>query len=140
MDGTAPPSKHRGRSQKTSRYTRAQLQELRISRVHFRDQYLFCLLSDGNMVRVPLGIAASLAATPLHGVRSSCQLFADGKALAWSAGVRGMATERLTLAQILAHPDAQITALPRAPGLVVSRFGRELLTILLGMLTSAIPI
>ena len=139
MDGTIPPGKNRGRlARRTFRYTRAQLQELRISRVHFRDQYLFCLLSDGNMVRVPLGIAPALAAPP-RGVGARWQLHGDGKALVWYGGARGSTIERLSLAQILAHPDAQITALPRALE-PVSRLGRELLPLLLGMLTSAIPI
>jgi hypothetical protein len=52
---------------------------------------------------------------------------------------RGLTTERLSLAQILAHPDAQITVLPRALE-PLSRLGGELLPLLLGMLTSAIPI
>jgi hypothetical protein len=86
MDGTAPPGENRGRlARRTSRYTRAQLEELRISRVHFRDQYLFCLLSDGNMVRVPLKIAPALAAPP-NGVGARWQLRGDGRALVWYAG------------------------------------------------------
>jgi hypothetical protein len=139
MDGTVPPRKNRGRlARKTSRYTRTQLQELRISRVHFRDQYLFCLLSDGNMVRVPLAIAPSLAA-PRYGARSRWQLIGDGKALIWYGGASGTTTERLSLTQILAHPDAQITALPRVAD-PVGRIGRELLLVLFGLLTSAIPV
>jgi hypothetical protein len=90
------------------------------------------------MVRVPLKIAPALAAPP-HGVGARWQLRGDGRALVWYVGTSGLTTERLSLAQILAHPDAQITALPRALE-PVSRLGRELLPLLLGMLTSAIPI
>jgi hypothetical protein len=90
------------------------------------------------MVRVPLKIAPALAAPP-HGGGAKWQLHGDGKALVWYAGTRGKTTERLSLTQILAHPDAQITALPRALE-PVSRVGRELLPLLLAMLTSAIPI
>jgi hypothetical protein len=43
-------------------YSSEELNGLRISRVHFREQYLFCLLSDGNMVCVPLAISPVLAA------------------------------------------------------------------------------
>ena len=58
LRGTAHSSKaHEHLWRRPSRYTRAELQELRISRVHARDPYLFCLLSDRNMVRVPLTIA-----------------------------------------------------------------------------------
>ena len=49
-------------------------------------------------------------------------------------GALGMATEGLSLAQILAHPDARITVLPTASE--ASRLGRELLPVLLGMLAS----
>jgi hypothetical protein len=90
------------------------------------------------MVRVPIKIAPALAAPP-HGVGARWQLHGDGKALVWYAGGRGLTTERLSLAQILEHPEAQITALPRALE-PVSRLGRELLPLLLGMLTSSIPV
>jgi hypothetical protein len=137
MDGTAPHGKDRGRLWlRTSRYRRADLQELRISRVHSRDQYLFCLLSDGNMVRVPLAIAPGLAA-PSHGARASWHLLGDGKTVVWYAGAPSVATQRLTLLQILAHPDAQIAVLPRVAE-PANRLGRELLPVLLGMLTSGI--
>jgi hypothetical protein len=90
------------------------------------------------MVRVPLGIAPALAA-PVNGVRARWQLPGDGKALIWDAGARGVATERLSLAQILAHPDARITVLPSASEMA-SRLGRELLPVLLGMLTPTMTI
>jgi hypothetical protein len=89
------------------------------------------------MVRVPLGIAPALAA-PVDGVRARWQLPGDGKALVCYAGARGT-TERLSLAQILAHPDARITVLPSASEMA-SRLGRELLPVLLGMLTSTMTI
>jgi DNA-binding response OmpR family regulator len=115
LRSTASPRNERRRSpRRRSYYTRVQLSELRISRVHSHGEYLFCLLSDGNIVRVPLGITPSLAraATGL-GVRS-WQLVSDGKAVVWYGGTLGATTERLSLTQILAHPDAQITVRPRA--------------------------
>jgi hypothetical protein len=89
------------------------------------------------MVRVPLGITPALAA-PLDGVRARWQLPGDGKAVVCYAGARGMA-ERLSLARILAHPDVRITVLPSASE-TVGRLGRELLPVLLGMLTSTMTI
>lgn len=60
--GTKPPEKDRRSSPRHSpRYTPEQISNLRITRVHFREEYLFCLLSDGNMVCVPLDIAPRVA-------------------------------------------------------------------------------
>jgi CheY-like chemotaxis protein len=114
LRGMAPPGNDRRRSPRRSYYTRAQLSELRVSRVHSHGEYLFCLLSDGNIVRVPLGITPALArAASGLGVRS-WQLVSDGKAVVWYGGAFGATTERLSLTQILAHPDAHITVRPRA--------------------------
>lgn len=112
MSGTSPPGKDRRRSSRgTPRYTPAELDELRIIRIHFRDEFLFCLLSDGNMVCVPLAISAALHRAP-HSVRYKWQLAEDGRAVIWYLGAVGLPTERLNLASILSHPDVQITELP----------------------------
>jgi len=121
-----------------SRYTHAELQELRISRVHARDQYLFCLLSDRNMVRVPLTIAPGLGGLPTD-MRAIWQVVGDSRSVAWYAGeVRAMANERLSLALILAHPEARMIVLPTASE-PVSSLGRAL-PVLLGMLASTMSI
>jgi DNA-binding response OmpR family regulator len=125
LRGTATPGKdRRGLWIRTSRYRSAELQELRISRVHTREAHLFCLLSDGNMVRVPLTITPGVAG-PLPGVRAGLQVLGDGKWVGWYAGdARAMQTERLSLAQILAHPDAQMIVLPTSSE-SISRLSRE---------------
>ena len=140
LRGTAHSSEdHEHSWRRPSRYTRAELQELRISRVHARDPYLFCLLSDRNMVRVPLTIAPGLAG-PLPGVRASWQVLGDGKSVVWCAGeARAMATERVSLAHILAHPDARMIVLPTASE-SVSRLDPQLLPVLLGMLALTMSI
>jgi hypothetical protein len=90
-------------------YTPQDLSELRITRVHFREAYIFCLLSDGNMVCVPITISSALAAAPQQ-VRYQWTIADDGKEVLWTKGM-GMVTERLRLADILAHPEARITVL-----------------------------
>ena len=114
MNGTSPPGKDRRRSPRgRPRYTPAEIKELRINRLHFRDDFLFCLLSDGNMVCVPLAISPALDTAP-HSVRYKWQLTDDGKAVIWYLGAVGLPTETLTLARIMSHPQAQITELPGA--------------------------
>src|SRR5688572_11695598 len=63
-------------------YTPPELDDLRIARVHFRDRYMFCLLSDGNMVCVPLTISALLVAAPQRS-RYQWKIADDGKAILW---------------------------------------------------------
>ena len=114
MSGTSPPGKDRRRSpRRTPRYTAAEIDELRIVRVHFRDEFLFCLLSDGNMVCVPLSISSALDKAP-HSVRYKWQLADDGKGVVWYLGRVGLPTEHLSVARIMSHPEAQITELPSA--------------------------
>jgi hypothetical protein len=91
-------------------YTLSELRELRIDRVHFRDRYMFCLLSDGNMVCVPLTISAVLVAGPQR-VRYQWKIADDGQAVAWYTQGMGVVTERLGLTDILAHPEARVTLL-----------------------------
>jgi hypothetical protein len=69
-------------------YTPPDLTELRITRVHFREAYLFCLLSDGNMVCVPLTISSVLAAAPRQ-VRYQWTIGDDGKEVLWTKGRSG---------------------------------------------------
>ena len=92
-------------------YSSEELNGLRISRVHFREQYLFCLLSDGNMICVPLAISPVLAATDYQ-VRYQWEIEEDGKAIVWHTKGMGVTTERLTLWNILSHPEARLTILP----------------------------
>lgn len=114
MSGTSPPGKDRRRAPRGSpRYTPAEIDELRIIRIHFREEFLFCLLSDGNMICVPLAISPALDKAP-HSVRYKWQLTDDGKEVVWYMGAVGLPTEHLTLARILSHPDVQITELPSA--------------------------
>ena len=93
-------------------YRREELNGLRISRVHFRDQYLFCLVSDGNMVCVPVAISPVLAAAE-YKARYQWEIEEDGKAIIWRTKGMGLTTERLTLRNILSHSQARITVLPK---------------------------
>jgi hypothetical protein len=93
-------------------YGSEELNRLRISRVHFREQFLFCLLSDGNMVCVPLTISSVLAAAEQQ-ARYQWEIADEGKAVIWRTKGMGVTTERLTVWNILSHPEARITVLPR---------------------------
>ena len=109
-DGNKPPEKDRRSSPRQSpSYTPEQISNLRITRVHFREEYLFCLLSDGNMVCVPLDIAPRVAP---NDVRYNWQITNDGRSVSWVLGATGVATEHLSLIRILAHPNVQIMDLP----------------------------
>jgi hypothetical protein len=92
-------------------YSPEELNGLRISRVHFREEYLFCLLSDGNMVCVPIAISPVLA-TAEYQARYQWETEDGGKAVIWRTRGMGVITERLTLWNILSHPQARITVLP----------------------------
>jgi hypothetical protein len=92
-------------------YTPAEIASLRITRVHFRQEYIFFLLSDGNILCVPLTISAALEAA-LPQLRYQWQIMADGKAVVWhTKGSVGVPTARLDLPQLLAHPRAYVTQL-----------------------------
>jgi hypothetical protein len=92
-------------------YSSEELRNLRITRVHFREKHLFCLLSDGNMLCVPLTISLVLQAAPQQ-LRYQWRITDDGKAVLWYTKGMGVTTERLSLPEILAHPKAYIAALP----------------------------
>jgi hypothetical protein len=104
----------RGSERRPPDYTRDQIEDLRITRVHFRETYMFCLLSDGKMVCVPLTISSALQAAPPE-LRYQWQISDQGKSLIWHTKGMGIVTERISLAAILDHPEAQIMNLPDQP-------------------------
>ena len=111
MNGTdPPPTDRRSSPRQRPSYTPDQINDLRITRVHFRDKYLFCLLSDGNVACVPLTISPTLTAAPQK-VKYQWRITEDGRAIVWPTRGMGVAIERLSLASILFHPGAEITVL-----------------------------
>ena len=107
-----PPARERRSSpRRPPRYSPQDIDRLRVTRVHFREDFLFCLLSDGNVVCVPVTISPFLQKAPT-GARYRWQIEEDGKAVVWHTRAMGVAKERLELGRILAHPEAQITELP----------------------------
>jgi hypothetical protein len=109
MIGTDPPPRDRRSSPRQApSYTPAQINELRIATVHFRDDFMFCLLSDGNRVCVPLTISPALQAAPRH-MRYQWQVADDGKSVVWYMSTMGVPTAHIALWDILAHPEAQIS-------------------------------
>jgi hypothetical protein len=62
------------------------------------------------MVCVPLTISPALQAAP-NQMRYQWQVADDGEAVVWYTRSMGISTERISLADILAYPEAQITAL-----------------------------
>lgn len=112
MNGLDPPGKERRVSERRPpSYTPEEASTLRITRVHFREDFLFCLLSDGNMVCVPLAISPALVAAPRK-LRYQWKIDADGRAVIWYTKGMGIPTARLELTAILRHPEAQMTELP----------------------------
>jgi hypothetical protein len=104
-----PPQKDRRSSpRRAPSYTPTQINNLRIATVHFRDHFMFCLLSDGNRVCVPLAISQALQAAPQH-MRYQWQVADDGRSIVWYTRSMGVPTAHITLRDILAHPGAQIT-------------------------------
>ena len=110
MSTDPPLQDRRGSPRQSPSYTAEEISQLRISRVHFRDQYLFCLLSDGNMVCVPLAISRALERAPER-IRYNWRAMDDGRRLAWYAGGVGVPIEQLSVDQIVSHPEAQISRL-----------------------------
>jgi hypothetical protein len=89
-------------------YTADEISTLRITRMHFRQDYMFCLLSDANMLCVPLAISPPLKAAPIE-ARYEWQITADGQTVVWrSNGSAGQAIARLGLRRILSHPKAYL--------------------------------
>jgi hypothetical protein len=124
MHGTNPPIQDRRASpRRSSSYTPEEISELRIERVHFRDQYIFCLLSDGSMVCVPLSISRMLESAPER-MRYNYQLTDEGRTVAWYSGRVGIVIARLSVAEIVSHPEAQVTELPGGEAGKESKRGR----------------
>jgi hypothetical protein len=89
-------------------YTPDEISTLRITRMHFRQDYMFCLLSDANMLCVPLSISPALRAAPSQ-ARYEWQITADGQTVVWrSNGSAGESIARLDLRRILSHPKAYL--------------------------------
>ena len=79
MKGLDPPSKdRRSAPRRAPSYTPDEIDELRITRAHFREDFLFCLLSDGNMACVPLTISPRLLVAPRK-LRYQWHIEADGR-------------------------------------------------------------
>jgi hypothetical protein len=109
-NGNDPPIQDRRASPRGSpSYTPEEISELRIERVHFRDQYIFCLLSNGSMVCVPLSISRMLEPERM---RYNFQLKDEGRTVAWYSGPVGLVIARLSVEEIVLHPEAQVTELP----------------------------
>jgi hypothetical protein len=111
MSTDPPLQDRRGSPRSSPSYTPEEISQLRISQVHFRDQYIFCLLSDGNMVCVPLSVSRMLESAPER-MRYNWQLLDQGKAVAWYSGRVGVVIETLTVEQIVTNPEAQVSQLP----------------------------
>jgi hypothetical protein len=111
MDGTDPPIQDRRVSPRRSpSFSSDEIGELRIERVHFRDRYIFCLLSNGSMVCVPLSISRMLELAPEH-MRYNYQLTEEGRTIAWYSGPVGIVIARLSVEEIVLHSEAQVTDL-----------------------------
>jgi hypothetical protein len=105
-----PDQERRGSPRAAPSYTPDQIDELSIVRIHFREDYLFALLSDGKMLCVPLSISPVLAAAPHR--RYQWRISEGGKEVLWYIKGMGFATARLNLYDLLAHPEAQMSDLP----------------------------
>jgi hypothetical protein len=109
MNRTNPYQQDRRSSpRRAPSYTPNEIDDLRIATVHFREDFMFCLLSDGNRLCVPLTISSRLQAAPQQ-TRYQWQVADNGKAIVWYMRTMGLPTEHITLVDILAHPEAQIT-------------------------------
>jgi hypothetical protein len=112
MNGVDPPSRERRSSERRPpSYTPEEINNLRITRVHFREDFLFCLLSDANVLCVPLTISPAVLAAPRK-LRYQWQVTADGRAVVWHTKGMGVTTIHLDLTAILTHPESEITELP----------------------------
>ncbi len=106
-DGNPPGTERRGSERRSPRYSPEEIEDLRITRVRFREDYLFCLMSDGNTLCVPLTISPVLRRTPPK-LRYLWRITEDGKAVVWSKGTMGDRSVHLDLKTMLAYPESQI--------------------------------
>ena len=90
-------------------YTPEEINDLSIVRVHFRGGYLVALLSNGNMLCVPLSVSPALEDSP-H-LRYQWKINQGGKEVVWYRRGMGIRSAHLDLWNLLAHPEAQITQL-----------------------------
>jgi hypothetical protein len=89
-------------------YTADEISTLRITRMHFRQEHIFCLLSDANMLCVPLTISPALKAAPSE-ARYDWQITADGQTVVWRTDESAsVVIARLGLRRILSHPKAYL--------------------------------
>jgi len=63
-------------------YTPEEVQALRITRVNVQEDMLYCVLSDGKLLWVPLGVSPALAEAPMR-ARYQWRISGDGKAIVW---------------------------------------------------------
>jgi hypothetical protein len=99
----------RGSERRPPSFTAQEIAGLRITRVHLRQNYIFFLLSDGNILCVPLAISPALEGAP-GDARYQWEIIAGGKTVVWhTRGTVGIPTERLDLPSLLAHPKAYVT-------------------------------
>jgi len=63
-------------------YTAEEVQALRITRVNVQEDVLYCVLSDGKLLSVAVGVSPALAAAPTR-ARYQWRISGDGKAIVW---------------------------------------------------------
>jgi hypothetical protein len=63
-------------------YTPEEVQALRITRVNVQEDVLYCVLSDGKLLSVPVGVSLALAAAPMR-ARYQWRISGDGRAIVW---------------------------------------------------------
>ena len=97
-------------------YSPAELETLRIERVHFLDSLMLCGLSDGNVLCVPLSISSRLGASRPNAIYQYV-ICEDGHEVTWM--FEGL-SESLTLREMLRHPKAEIRPLSSADKLLVT--------------------
>jgi len=91
-------------------YTADEIASLRIVKCQLRRNFLFCQLSDGNLLCTPLAVSPSLAEAPPWALYQ-WQVVEEGEAILWNTGIL---CEHLDLPGLLAQPEALISELPQA--------------------------
>jgi len=88
-------------------YTPAEIQSLRITRVNVQEDVLYCVLSDGKLLCVPVGVSPALAEAPMR-ARYQWRISGDGKAIVWYGDEL---KEYLSLRSLLAHLESDTASL-----------------------------